>query len=55
MKVKVGAVPETGLRGTIATERIPSGETALAVPAGLCIQLGDAASQGAVRAAHRSL
>jgi len=45
----VGPVPGTGLRGTIATEDIPAGEVALAVPAGLCVQLGDAASQGAVR------
>ena len=49
MKLRVGSVPGTGLRGTIATEDIPAGEVALAVPAGLCVQLGDAASQGAVR------
>ena len=42
-------MPGSGLRGLVATEDIPAGESAIAVPAALCVQLGSAASQGAVR------
>lgn len=48
-RVRVGPVPGSGLRGLVATEDIPAGESAIAVPAALCVQLGSAASQGAVR------
>ncbi|KAK9845959.1 hypothetical protein WJX81_006882 [Elliptochloris bilobata] len=47
VRVKVGPVPGSGLRGLMAVEDIPAGESAIAVPAGLCVQLGSAASQGA--------
>lgn len=42
-------MPGSGLRGLVAMEDIPAGESAIAVPAALCVQLGSAASQGAVR------
>lgn len=42
-------MPGSGLRGLVATEDISAGESAIAVPAALCVQLGSAASQGAVR------
>ena len=48
-RVRVGPVPGSALRGLVATEDIPAGESAIAVPAALCVQLGSAASQGAVR------
>lgn len=47
--MKVGLVPGGNYRGVLAEEDISAGELVIAVPAGLCVQLGSADSQGAVR------
>lgn len=47
--MKVGPVPGGNYRGVVAEEDISAGELVIAVPAGLCVQLGSADSQGAVR------